>query len=437
MRVCGFAPFPLDDSHSSRAFGVFFEPDLRERWPSLSAYAAAVRDTSPAINVAPLAGLGAIRLAIVGDEPRSATESEVRAMRQLVADALADGAFGVSSGLVYAPGSYADVAEISEVASPLAACGGLYASHLRNEAGALEAAVEEALEVGRRVGCPVQLSHHKCLGRANWGKVHGTLRRVDEANESGHDVALDVYPYTAGSSTLASLLPSEELAGGEAGLRRRLADSDERARLARLLEDPLSFRLDDVIVAAAPSRPEAAGQRLTALASRHGVTASELALRLLDENGFDVVMVAFGMDENDVREVLLHPRAVVASDGWTMTREATAYAHPRNFACTARLLARYVRDEMVLSLTGAMRKLTSAPADRLGLRDRGRLVAGAAADVVVIDLEQLTESATYEQPCAYPVGVEHVFVNGVHAVDEGSPTGCRGGAVLRRGSLDT
>ena len=155
-------------------------------------------------------------------------------------------------------------------------------------------------------------------------------------------------------------------------------------------------------------------------------------LRLLDANGLDVVMVAFGMDEGDVREVLRHPRATIGSDGWAMSRDAAAYAHPRNFACTARLLAAYVRDEPVPQLAEAVRKLASAPADRLGLSDRGRLSPGAVADVVIVDLDRLSEEATYERPCAYPIGFEHVFVGGVHAVEDGALTGRRAGRVLSR-----
>lgn len=429
---CGFTPYPLDGSAIAQSFGQFIEPELRERWPRLSAYAEALTGVSPAINIAPLIGLGAVRLAVVGDERRVANDHELREMRRLVDEGLADGAFGVSTGLVYAPGSYADVDEISRVAGPLADHGGFYASHIRNEGNTLEEAVEEALEVGRRVGCPVQLSHHKCLGRHNWGKVHQTLQSIDAANADGQDVALDVYPYIAGSSTLASLLPAEEIAGGEVGLRGRLADGAERARLARLLDERAAFALVDVVVASAPSRPRASGKRLTELAAAQNVPPAEIVLQLLDENGLDVVMVAFGMDERDVREVLCHARASIGSDGWSMSRDAAAYAHPRNFACSARLLAHYVRDEAVMSLGEAVRKLTSAPADRLGLADRGRLVRGAVADVVVVDLERLSEEATYERPCAYPIGFEHVFVAGVHAVDDGALTGRRAGRVLSR-----
>jgi N-acyl-D-amino-acid deacylase len=427
---CGFSPFPLDETVTARSFGEFLEPALTDRWPSLAAYREAVQSAKPAINVAPLVGLGAVRLATVGDEERPPDRAELLAMRELVDQALRDGAFGVSTGLVYAPGSYADLDEIAYVVAPLAGHGGFYASHVRNEADDLEAAVEEALAVGARVGCSVQLSHHKCLGSQNWGKVRRTLDRVDAANRDGYEVHLDAYPYTAGSSTLASLMPPDAWAGGWSGFRSRLASETCRQSLIDHAEQRAPFALRDVILAEVPSRPDWTGHRVSDVAAAEGVRDGELVLRLLEKDGAGVVMVAFGMDEADVLRVLRHPKTSIGSDGWVMAHDATRYAHPRNFACAVRLLARYVRDGSALSLTEAVRKLSAAPAARLGLTDRGRLLAGAAADIVIIDLDRLEERSTFEVPCIYPIGVEHVFVAGEHVVENGQLTGRRPGRVL-------
>lgn len=431
---CGFSPFPVDPANGAHPYGSFLEPLLTERWPDLRSYAGAIGELGPAINVAPLVGLGAVRAAVMGDEKRAPSPSELSEMRRLVRTALTDGAFGASTGLVYTPGSFADVDELSSILEPMRELGGIYASHVRDEGDRVEEAVQEALEIGRRVGCRVQLSHHKCLGRRNWGKVDSTLASVDAANRDGMEVNVDVYPYAAASSTLASLLPAAELAGGLDGFLRRIAAPGERSRALELVAGGRPFSLEDVVLAHVPSQPQWSGRSLDSVAGDWGVTSAEAVLRLLEGDGMNVVMVAHGMDENDVRTVLRHPRAVIGSDGWTMTRDAVSYAHPRNFSSSVRVLTRYVRDERVLSLAEALAKLTIGPARCLGLHDRGSLAVGAVADVVVIDYDGLEDVATFEDPCRYPIGIKHVLVRGVHTVEDGAVTGERAGQLLRSGN---
>jgi N-acyl-D-amino-acid deacylase len=427
---CGFSPFPLRDDDEGRGYGRFFSPGVEGRWDSLADYRRVLEDAKPAINVAPLVGLGSVRLNVMGSDCRHAGAKELSSMRSLVEQALAEGAFGASSGLVYAPGSYADTDEISEVVRPLAEFGGFYATHVRDESDGLVAAINEALDVGRRTGCPVQLSHHKAIGRRNWGLTEETLSLIEDERGRGVDVALDVYPYTAGSTTLVTLVPASDLAGGEEALLRRLADPAERARIARAIETDAQFSLDDVMLASVPSRPELNGRRLVEAAASDGCSSPECVLRLIELDGSRVVMLGFGMAEEDVRRVLRHSTSIVGSDGWVMRRDGVPYVHPRNFACTARLFSRYVRDEPVLSLGGAIARLTSRPALRLGLKDRGVLQPGAAADIVVFDLERVQERATFAEPCRYPEGFDHVLVGGRVAVRDGEVTGARAGRVL-------
>jgi N-acyl-D-amino-acid deacylase len=347
-----------------------------------------------------------------------------------------DGAFGASSGLIYAPSSFANAAELRALVAVVASEGGIYATHVRNEADGLRGAIEEAIEVAHSTGCPLQISHLKALGRANWGRIGEALDRIDQANKLGADVWMDAYPYTAGSSTLVTLLPADALDGGETELLRRLGTTEERARLAQTLEEYVPFALEDVRLATVPGRPEFGGSSITGLAQREGIEPAELVFRLLEQNGTRTSMVVLGMAEEDVRRVLTHPRTLLGSDGCTMTTDAVPYAHPRNFAYTARLLARYVRDEGALDLTAAVAKLALLPARRLGLVDRGRIEPGAIADVVVIDLETLSEESTFERPCVYPVGIEHVLVAGRAAVESGRVTGERAGRVLRKAHDD-
>jgi N-acyl-D-amino-acid deacylase len=429
---CGFSPFPLGDDARARRHGAFLEPSLRERWPTCAAYAGALRDRGVAINVAPLVGLGAVRVAVMGDERRPPRPSELDAMRTLVAGAMAGGAFGASSGLVYAPSGFAEADELATLVGEVGVRGGLYATHMRDEGTHLEAAVAEALETARRAGCRLQISHLKAFGRANWGKVDAALAAVEAANAAGGDVAVDVYPYTAGATTLAGALPPDVLAGGEEAMRARLGDPDERARIAAAAGVHSEGTLDDIILGVVPSRPAVAGRRLVDVAAADGVAPAELLLRVVERDGVGATMIVGGMAEDDVRRVIAHPCSTFGSDGWTMAVDAEPYTHPRSFAAAVRLLAAYVRDGRVLTLAAAARKLAAAPAARLGLSDRGTIAAGAAADLVVVDLERLEERATFADPCRHPRGVDHVLVNGVPAVCDGELTGARGGRVLER-----
>jgi N-acyl-D-amino-acid deacylase len=429
---CGFSPFPLSGHDGDRHHGEFFEPDLAERWPSFAAFADDVDAREPGVNLAPLVGLGAVRLAVLGEADVRADEVALAEMRTRLRQMLREGVFGASSGLVYAPSSFADTEELRALARIVADEGGIYATHIRNEGEKLLDAIEEAIDVSRSSGCRLQISHLKALGRAQWGSIGAVLERIDRANAQGSDVWADVYPYTAGSTSLASLLPAAALDGGEEAFTQRLLDAHERPRLALALERDSSFALDDVVLAAVPGHPEFGGLRLSEVAAADGVGPAEVVLRLLERNGTRASMVAFGMAEADVEAVVRHPRTLFGSDGWTMTVDAAPYAHPRNFASSIRVLSHYVRDRGALDLSQAVAKLAYLPSRRLGLLERGEIRPGAIADVVILDLEQLSEESTFEAPCRYPRGVEYVFVAGVAAVENGQPTGARAGRVLRR-----
>ncbi len=426
---CGFSPFPYDRELGGELHGAFLEHELHERWESLDGYRSALADVGTGINVAPLVGLGTVRLAVMGPDDRPPTPAELERMGEVVAEALDQGAFGASSGLVYAPGGFAREAELVALTRPVAARGRLYATHMRDEGERLDEAVEEALATAAGSSCRLQISHHKAFGKANWGKVNRTLERLEHANADGHDVGVDVYPYTAGCTTLASTLPATELAGGEAELQRRLADPAERARLGRLAE--MGKRsLDSIVLGDTPSRPGVAGRRLVDVAADDGAPAADVLLDILMADGVSPLMVSHGMAPADVARVIGHPLSSFGSDGWTMSTDAQSYSHPRDFAAAVRFLTQYVRTERVLELGQAVRKLTRQPAMRLGIADRGRLAAGFAADVTVLDMEALDEVATFADPCRHPVGIRHVLVNGRRAVIDGVATTTRAGRTL-------
>lgn len=430
---CGFSPFPFLDEPAGRQHGAFFEPELAQRWPTLETYSSDLEAGGMGINLAPLVGLGAVRTAIMGEQQKAPSDQELEEMRSLLGEAMDQGAFGASSGLVYTPGTYADAAELSALASVVAQYGGIYATHVRNESDELEAAIAEALTTSADSGCSVQISHLKAMGERNWGAIESTLAQIAAADGDGNgDGAwVDVYPYTAGSTSLMALLPASDLEGGEAGLRRRLEDAGERRRIVDAVDANPMTPLADIVLAHIPSRPALAGKSLVCAAEEEGVTPAELVVSAVQVDGRQAVMIIHGMSEDDVRSVLRHPRSIVGSDGWVMSAAAVPYTHPRSFAYSARLLARYVREESVLTLESAIQKLAVLPSRRIGLADRGVLAPGMVADVTVFDLDRLHEVADFSHPCAYPTGFDHVVVAGDVALEAGELTGRKAGRVLR------
>jgi N-acyl-D-amino-acid deacylase len=440
---CGFSPFPVAPATAGllRAASAFLDAGLSWDWSDLDGYARGLAELPLACNLALLVGHGSVRIAVMGFDDRAPTAAELEVMRELVALAMRQGAFGLSSGLIYAPGSFAEIAELTELARVAAASGGFYASHIRDEAAGLLDAMGEAIETGRRAGAGVQLSHHKAMGRANWGRVRDSLALL-ERSHAGHDVLADQYPYTAGSTTLLALLPDWAVAGGMPAMRERLADEAARRRLAgdlarrergELLPGERELDPDSVVIADLPAGPleRHRASSLAKAARDEGCSVGELVLRLLDAAPAGLPIVWHGMDEADVRLVLAHPLVAVASDGWTLDPALGGVPHPRSYGTFVRVLGRYALGERVLSLEAAVRKMTSLPARRLGLADRGTVAAGMAADLVVFDPDRVIDRATYERPHAFCEGVSHVVVNGHLVIDDGHDTGTPAGRVLR------
>jgi N-acyl-D-amino-acid deacylase len=440
---CGFSPFPVAEPTAEllRAYTGFLDGGLDWDWRTLDEYATRLAALPLAGNVALLVGHGSVRIAVMGFADRTPADAELATMRDLVAQAMRQGAFGLSSGLIYAPGSFAATAELATLAEVAAGFGGFYASHLRNEAAGLLDAMGEAIEVGRRAGAAVQLSHHKAMGRANWGKVRDSLALLERAN-AAHDVLADQYPYTAGSTTLLALLPGWALAGGVAALRSRLADPAARERIVddltrrergELRSDEEQLDPAGVVIAGVPPGPleRYRGRSLADSARAEGIGTSQVVLRLVQGAPGGVPIVWHGMDEADVRTVLAHPLVAVASDGWTVDPGLGGVPHPRSYGTFARVLGRYVREQRVLPLEAAVRKMTGLPARRLGLAERGMIAPGMVADLVVFDPDRVLDRATYTQPHTFCEGVSHVAVNGRLVIDDGQDTTVAAGQVLR------
>jgi N-acyl-D-amino-acid deacylase len=401
----GAAPFEPAADHLP-LFGAADRRDDLPRWQGYGGYLDALERDPPSLNVAVLVGHGTIRRAAMGDRSGPPTDAELATMRALLAEGLAAGAVGFSTGLIYEPGRQADTDELVALAREMAPSGGRYASHVRNEGEGLLDAVGEALRIGEKGSVGVQLSHHKASGRANWGRVRDSLALLDAARREGHDVTADQYPYTAGSTSLAAVVEHDRRG---AGLGRLEAES--------------------IVLASAPRHPEWEGRSLVALGEDLGCPPAEAARRVVDAEGLGAVVVLHSMSEDDVRTVLRHPTTMIGSDG---IPTPGGKPHPRLYGTFARVLGHYARDEGVLSLAEAVHRMTGMPAAAFGLADRGTIRVGAAADLVLFDPATIDDVATYDDPRRHPSGIRSVWVNGVAVVADGAPTGARPGRTLRR-----
>lgn len=440
---CGFSPAPVVTEHLDdlRGFALYLPKAMDFRWRSVGEYFDAFDAEGLGVNVVQLVGHGALRIAAMGFARRPPTAAELTTMQRLLAEARDAGAWGVSTGLIYAPGSYAATEELIEVARVVARSRGFYASHIRGEGAALLEAVGEAIRIGREADLPVQISHIKAAGRPNWGKVAPALALIDAAGAQGLDVQADVYPYTASSTTLRTLLPDWVLEGGIGAMIERLRSADVRERVRRELETPVAGQRlldrigwEDIMIASCTRRKEAEGKRLSEVAAARALPPLDAAIELIVDEAGRASMILFQLDERDLRQALAHPRVMIGSDGSALAAHGElgeGRPHPRSYGTFPRVLGEYVREQRTLSLPEAVHKMTGLPARRLGLRDRGVVRAGACADLVVFDPKRVVDRATYEDPHRYPEGIEHVLVNGRFVIKNGEHTGSLPGRVLR------
>ncbi len=437
---CGFTAAPLSEATGDelQRYTAFITPPtgVTWQWRTFGEYLMAVEESRPATNIAPLVGQGTVRIAVMGFDERAPTSDELREMQELVQEAMEAGAFGISTGLIYVPGAYAETEEIAAMAQVASRFGGFYATHMRNEGDHLLESIEESLTIGREANLPVQISHHKATGSRNHGKVAQSLELIGEARRQGMDVTVDQYPYAAASTTLQAILPPWAQEGGVDRIVERLQDADTRATIVeQLLNDNGETRtggaLSDILITSAKSEANRrfAGLTIGEISDMRNSAPVDTALGLLVEDRCAVGMVIFSMDEEDVRTVMASPHTMIGSDGLFQLGNP----HPRIYGTYPRVLGRYVREEGVLTLEEAVRKMTSFPAQRLGLHNKGTLRPGADADIVAFDPDTVVDQGTFRDPNQYPVGIEHVLVNGRVSVSEGRFTGETAGRVLRRG----
>jgi N-acyl-D-amino-acid deacylase len=404
---------------------------------SLRAFFDSVDQLPPAVNVASMVGLGTVRGAVMGNENRPATATELERMVALVERSLVDGACGASTGLEYTPGAFATLDELIALSKPLARRRLPYSTHMRNEDDTLLESIDESIAVARGAGCPLQIAHLKTQGPRNWPKLDTVFARIAAARAEGIDAAFDRYPYLAYQTGLSNLFPVWARDGTPGDFLRRIDESATATRIRAYAEGKAALiggwhNVQIASVSAAADKP-AEGIRLDDVAKARGLPPYETAVALLKSNGGSVGMVGFAMSEENLERILAHPLAMVCSDGGSFAIRGPArrgHPHPRGVGTFARVLARYVRERKALSLGAAVHKMSALSAQRLRLAGRGMLRVGGAGDVVVFDPETVADRATFADPFQYAVGITAVFVNGSMAFLEGQ-RGARTGRAIR------
>ena len=434
----GIFEVPTADNYVRQGVTTLIEgPDGGSPVP-LAPFLDKVAATRITPNFAMFIGQGSIRSEVMGEVDRPATREELDRMRALVTQGMREGAFGLSSGLFYVPGAFTPTEEVIDLARVAGAMGGIYISHMRDEAKGLTDSVRETLAIGEKGGLPTQITHHKVVGKKYWGGSIQTLKMVDEARARGVDATIDQYPYTASATSIgAALLPSWANEGGRDATLKRLKDPATRAKIkdasvAIIRDERGGGDPKNVSVSACQFDPKLAGQNLAQITQGRGLAvtlenAAETAMWIVEQGGCGGIFHAIG--EDDLQRILAHPATMVASDG-----EVAVFGrnvpHPRSYGTFARVLGLYVRDKQIIPLETAVQKMSSFPAQRLGLSDRGVLRQGLKADITVFDAAAIRDTATFEKPHSYAEGVSVVIVNGEIAFQDGRMTAARPGRVL-------
>jgi N-acyl-D-amino-acid deacylase len=434
----GIFDVPTADNYILQGVTTLFEGQDGDSALPIGAFLERVAALGPTVNFGTFVGHGSVREAVMGREDRAPTDEELGRMVALVEASMREGAFGLSTGLFYVPGAFARTDEVVALARAAGRSGGIHVSHMRDEAAGVLASIEETIAIGEKGGLPTQITHHKIIGREGWGRSVETLRLVEDARRRGVDVTIDQYPYTASSTSVASaLFPAWALEGGTGARAARLADPATRSRVREAVIGKIRHErgggdASRLQVAACPQDPSLDGKDLAAILRERGreptvENAADLVIEIVGAGGATGIFHA--MAEEDVERILDSPFTMVASDGGIPVFGRGA-PHPRSYGTFARVLGVYVREKGLLGLEEAVRKMTSLPATRVGLGDRGLVRPGMKADLAVFDPGTIRDRATFAEPHAYAEGVSHVLVNGVLVVDGGRVTGRRPGRVL-------
>jgi N-acyl-D-amino-acid deacylase len=452
---CGMSMAPYDKRRQEEVkqylSAFLFGQQYAWNWSTLEEFFHALEARRIGVNVVHLIGHGTVRVSVMGFEPRAPTDAELRAMKNLVAQGMSDGAAGLSSGLVYPPGSFADLSELVELGTVVAQFHGIYASHIRSESDKLLDSIEEAIAVGEQAHIPAHISHLKAVGKSNWGRSRQALNLIDEARRRGLDVTADQYPYPAGSSVLRQALPPWTLEGGTNALVERLGDDSARAKMRRDIETNTlsvtfdadsgwenivySCGLENIILSYTQHGPDKhfEGKSLAEIGKETSRDPYDITFDLI-ANDPNAIMVDFYAHDEDLERIIRHPEVLICTDMWTVAPEGPVTGgtpHPRAYGSFPRVLSKYVREKGILSLEEAIHRMTGKAARRVGLVDRGIIREDAHADITIFDPETIQDTATFDSPDQYPNGISCVIVNGKIAVENGKHTGVAAGKILR------
>lgn len=441
---CGFSLAPIADGHCSEwkqasalMGGNFLDDDF---WSlrSFAQYLEKLDTVQLGINVVPLVGHAAIRVAVMGFVNRAPSESEMTAMKTMTTEAMQAGAFGLSTGLIYVPANYARTEEVVELAKVAARFGGLYATHMRSEGELEMEAIQETLQIARQAGIAAHIAHHKIAGRKNWGKSDVTLRTFADARADGLTITWDQYPYPAGATVLPAALPPHIQAEGAEAYAKKLQDPGVRNSIKQEIEseEKSSWEnlikgagFENIVISAAPRHPDFIGRSIAEIAETHSRDPYDIYFDLVVEEKMEAGIIIFMMDDEDIERILKDPGTMIGSDG--APGFGTDKPHPRMTGTFPRVLGRYARDKGVITLEDAVRKMTSLPAQTFRLHEKGVLRPGMDADLVVFDPQAIIDKSTFEDPLQPPEGIGWVIVNGEIAAADGKITGATSGKVMR------
>jgi N-acyl-D-amino-acid deacylase len=415
------------------------------KWTTLGAYLEHLERSGVSTNVASFVGAATVRIHELGEDDIDPTPDQLNRMRALVRQAMQQGALGVGSSLIYAPGSYAETDELVALVSEAGKCGGMYISHMRSEADRLLPAVDELIEISRRSGAPAEIYHLKQAGSQNWHKLDAVIARVEAARAAGLKITANMYNYTAGATGLNAAMPPWAQAGGKDAWIARLRNPETRARVLREMREPQKDWENLYLLAGGaentlfigfknPKLKPLTGKTLAQVAKLRGTSAEDAIIDLVIEDDSRVEVAYFLMSEDNVKRQIGLPWMSFGSDEAAPSTDGVflkSNAHPRAYGNVAKLLGHYVRDQQVASLADVIHRMTAMPAANLGIKDRGTLRSGYFADLAIFDPKTITDHTTYAQPHQYATGVRHVFVNGVQVLQDGAHTGVKPGKVVR------
>jgi N-acyl-D-aspartate/D-glutamate deacylase len=444
---CGMSLAPVNPSTKDlllKDLSPFVLPgaELKIEWKSFKEYLNKEEEIPFSSNIVHLVGHGTVRIAVMGFENREPNIEELGKMKELIAEAMEAGAIGMSSGLIYPPGAYSKTWELIELSKTVAKYGGIYCSHIRGEGATLIEAIKEAIEIGEKANIPVHISHHKASGKNQWGKTKETLALIENARKNGLGITFDQYPYEAGMTSLSTLLPYWVQEGGLDKMLDRLKSKEIREKIVKEVEEDIvqhnlikECGWENIYISYVKSKENKyiEGKNLKQISKIREESEFDTLFNILIEEEGQATMIIFSMSEEDIKRLMKHNLQMFGTDSWAidLNKIGDSKLHPRFYGTYPKVFRKYVKEEKLLSLEEAIRKMTSFPAQRFFLMDRGIIKEGMWADIVIFNLENIKDKATYENPHQYPEGIEYVLINGEIVIEKGEYTGAMPGKVLK------